>query len=64
MRSIEDQYRPGEGEEWKAGAVRRIPLGHYGQPADVAKMMLFLASDVSAHCSGGAYMVDGGHTAH
>ena len=64
MRSIEDQYRPGEGEKWKEGAVRRIPLGRYGQPADVAKMMLFLASDDSAHCSGNTYVVDGGKLAH
>ncbi len=64
MRSIEDQYRPGEGERWKAGAAARIPLGHYGQPADVARMMLFLASDAAAHCSGGVYMVDGGQSAH
>ena len=64
MRSIEDQYRPGEGEKWKEGAVRGIPLGRYGQPADVAKMMLFLASDDSAHCSGNTYMVDGGKLAH
>ena len=64
MRSIEDQYRPGEGEKWKAGAVRSIPLGHYGRPVDVAKMMLFLASDDSAHCSGNTYMVDGGFLAH
>lgn len=64
MRSIENQYRPGEGEKWKAGAVRSIPLGHYGRPVDVARMMLFLASDDSAHSSGNTYMVDGGFLAH
>ena len=63
MRSIEDQYVPGEGEKWKQRAVAGIPLGHYGQTADVAKMMLFLASDDSAHCTGGIYTVDGGHSA-
>ena len=44
--------------------MRSIPLGHYGRPVDVARMMLFLASDDSAHCSGNTYMVDGGLLAH
>ena len=41
----------------------RIPLGRYGHPAEVARMMLFLASDDSSFCTGGVYMVDGGRSA-
>ena len=41
----------------------RIPLGRYGNPEEVARMMLFLASDDSAFCTGGVYMVDGGRSA-
>lgn len=41
----------------------RIPLGRYGRPEDVARMMLFLASDDSAFCTGGVYLTDGGLTA-
>ncbi|MGE0765583.1 MAG: SDR family NAD(P)-dependent oxidoreductase [Hyphomicrobiaceae bacterium] len=39
------------------------PLGRYGTPEEVARMMLFLASDESSFCTGGVYMVDGGVSA-
>ena len=41
----------------------RIPLQRYGNPEEVAKLMLFLASDESSFCTGGVYMVDGGRSA-
>ncbi len=40
-----------------------IPLQRYGDPEEVARMMLFLASDDSSFCTGGVYMVDGGRSA-
>jgi NAD(P)-dependent dehydrogenase (short-subunit alcohol dehydrogenase family) len=43
-----------------AGAT---PLKRYGKPEEVARMMLFLASDDSSFCTGGVYMVDGGVSA-
>lgn len=39
------------------------PLGRYGTPDEVARMMLFLASDEASFCTGGVYMVDGGVSA-
>jgi NAD(P)-dependent dehydrogenase (short-subunit alcohol dehydrogenase family) len=39
------------------------PLGRYGTPEEVARLMLFLASDEASFCTGGVYMVDGGVSA-
>jgi NAD(P)-dependent dehydrogenase (short-subunit alcohol dehydrogenase family) len=36
------------------------PLGRVGTPEEVAKLVLFLASDDAAFCTGGCYRVDGG----
>lgn len=37
----------------------RVPLGRQGTALEVAKMVLFLASDDSSHCSGHEFVVDG-----
>ncbi|MEG2340347.1 MAG: SDR family oxidoreductase, partial [Odoribacter sp.] len=37
--------------------------GSVGEPAEVAEMIYFLASDASSFCTGGHYLVDGGLTA-
>jgi len=50
-------------ERTKQDFVARIPLQRYGDPEEVAKLMLFLASDESSFCTGGVYMVDGGRSA-
>ncbi len=47
----------------KQSFADRIPLQRYGNPEEVARMMLFLASDDSSFCTGGVYMVDGGRSA-
>lgn len=39
---------------------QRIPVGRFGQPADVANAALFLASDESAYVTGETLLVDGG----
>jgi dehydrogenase/reductase SDR family member 4 len=38
------------------------PIKRIGTPEDVAACALYLASDASAFCTGGVYMVDGGYT--
>ena len=69
MRSIEEQRvsKGGEGyttvEEAQNAVVEGNPLGRYGEPEEVGKLMMFLASDESSYCNGGVYMVDGGTTA-
>ena len=37
--------------------------GSCGQPAEVASMVFFLASEEAGFCTGGLYPVDGGYTA-
>ena len=44
----------------RAKLERNIPLGRVGQSADIASMVLFLASDESSYCTGQAFVVDGG----
>ena len=47
----------------KQSFADRIPLQRYGNPEEVARLMLFLSSDDSSFCTGGVYMVDGGRSA-
>lgn len=63
MRSIEDQTAPGSGDLAKQAVLEGIPLNRYGLPEEVARLMLFLASDESQFCTGGVYMIDGGVSA-
>lgn len=37
-----------------------IPMGHFGEPEDIAFMNLFLASDESRYVTGAEFVVDGG----
>jgi 3alpha(or 20beta)-hydroxysteroid dehydrogenase len=41
----------------------RIPMGHYADALEVAKLALFLGSEDSSYCSGSEFVVDGGMTA-
>lgn len=68
MRSLEEMRTSQLGgsatvEQVKQGYASRIPLQRYGAPEEVARLMLFLASDESSFCTGGVYMVDGGTSA-
>ena len=63
MRSLEEGLMPGESHQAKDLMLSNIPLGRYGKPEDVAKVMLFLASDDSSFVTGSVYSVDGGSTA-
>ncbi|KMO30572.1 SDR family NAD(P)-dependent oxidoreductase [Methylobacterium aquaticum] len=63
MHAIEEGAAPGAAETAKAGFSARIPAGRYGTPEEVADLALFLASDESRFCSGGAYSVDGAMSA-
>jgi 3alpha(or 20beta)-hydroxysteroid dehydrogenase len=51
------------GPQWRETLVPRIPLGRAASAEDVARLVLFLASDDSAYCIGHEYLVDGAMTA-
>ncbi|SKA44620.1 NAD(P)-dependent dehydrogenase, short-chain alcohol dehydrogenase family [Chitinophaga eiseniae] len=63
MRSIEEGYEPGKGEDVQKQLAAGIPLGRYAQPLEIAKLVLFLGSDDSQFISGAQYVIDGGSSA-
>lgn len=63
MRSLEAGFSPDNPDERREQIAASIPLGRYGQPEDIAKLMLFLASDDSSFITGSVYMADGGSSA-
>jgi NAD(P)-dependent dehydrogenase (short-subunit alcohol dehydrogenase family) len=50
-------------EERRRWAADNVPLGRWGQPEDVARMALFLASDDASFVTAAMFVVDGGYTA-
>lgn len=51
-----------EDEQKKKGEEQRIPLKRIGQPEEIAKVALFLASDNASYITGTTIYVDGGLT--
>ena len=54
------RFPPGQEEALRAA----IPLGRFASPSDVAGSALFLASDLSAYCTGIVVEVNGGYHIH
>ena len=50
-------------EEKRQRRLVHIPMGRFGEAAEIAKAALFLASDESSYLTGTAFAVDGGITA-
>ena len=47
-------------DEVKTEMLKQIPLARFGAPSDVAKMVVFLASEDSAYMTGQTLHIDGG----
>ena len=58
-----ENYLTGLGrlDEERAKALARHPIGRLGRPADIAYMILYLASDESTFVTGTEMVVDGGY---
>jgi len=63
MRSIEEQAKPGHGDEVQKMFTSRIPLGRYVTNEECAAMAVFLLSNASTGCNGDTFLVDGGYCA-
>ena len=60
MRLLEEGMTSEDKKDVKADIESSIPLGRYAQPEEIAKLMLFLASEDSSFITGSVYMADGG----
>jgi NAD(P)-dependent dehydrogenase (short-subunit alcohol dehydrogenase family) len=63
MRSLENGFAPGQGDEAKKSFEQTIPLGRYAKPEEIAKAVLFLAGDDSQFITGTTQVIDGGMNA-
>ena len=49
--------------ERRAESARSIPMGRYAAPEEIARPVVFLASDLASYVTGQTLVVDGGATA-
>ena len=50
-------------EPGRSRVIARVPMGRVGEPMEIARGILFLASDESAYITGSELVIDGGMTA-
>ncbi len=51
-----DSMDPERGERY----MKALPLGRFGQSAEVSNLVAFLASDEASYCTGSEFVIDGG----
>jgi NAD(P)-dependent dehydrogenase (short-subunit alcohol dehydrogenase family) len=60
LRDIEASQASGSAEQLRAQRTASIPDGRYAEPAEVANLMVYLASDLSSHITGQSIQINGG----
>ncbi|SEB31618.1 SDR family NAD(P)-dependent oxidoreductase [Rhodococcus koreensis] len=63
MGELHETASPQDPDAAMTAFATSIPMGRYGRPAEIADLMLFLASNDSSYCTGGTFVADGGLTA-
>ena len=61
VRGVSEPTNGAETNGAAAAMLRRVPLGRMGEPDDIARVALFLASDAAAYMTGSVVFVDGGY---
>jgi len=61
--AIEEGYAPGAADKAQAKFAAGVPMRRYGQPEEVARLVLYLASDESSYTTGTVFPIDGGMSA-
>lgn len=62
IHSLEAMISPDHPDAVAASNKARNLMGRYGQPDEVARMVVFLASEAASYMNGGVYLIDGGRT--
>ncbi|MGO1370091.1 MAG: SDR family NAD(P)-dependent oxidoreductase [Senegalia sp. (in: firmicutes)] len=60
MDSIESGFNSDDPDSMEQEFIKTIPLGRYGKVEEVAKLVMFLASDDSEFITGSIHRIDGG----
>lgn len=63
MEQINDGLGAGDKEKSRERTIANVPMQRYGTAEEVAKTMIFLASDDASYTTGAVYLVDGGMAA-
>ena len=61
--ALENALAPGDAERAHQFMEASVPMRRYGAPDEVAKLVVFLASEESSYCTGTCFSVDGGMNA-
>lgn len=63
VRSIAEMLNPEDPAAVAKFNVGRNPMGRYGEPDEVARVVVFLCSDAATYVNGASWLIDGGRAA-